>query len=228
MEEPYFDTVANTGSRRLYRYWTERAKCSCEDRLALENACDAFEFLFDSTILDPKRLDAIAAAASHPRKTVWGTGTLMLSQLAQEHSVARDYLLQIASSKNGDLRLRSFAYLTDAFPRDFCLNLVLSRINDVSERIAHAACWTAIKLNLTELSPAIRARAASTKHAIRLLEMNMLADLLDQQFYEYYNENGYCLVLAFPEQFPTGVIWPGGIKEGDIADLGLEAIMSRV
>ena len=228
MDEPYFDTISKTGSRRLYRYWTERAKCSCEDRLALETACDAFEFLFDSAILDPKQLDAIAAAASHPRKTVWETGTLMLSQLAQEHSVARDYLLQIASSRNCNLRLRSFAYLTDAFPRDFCRKLVLSRINDVSERIAHAACWTATTLNLTELSPTIRARAASTKHVIRLLEMNMLADLLDQQFHEYYNNNGYCLVLAFPDQFPTGVIWPGGIKEGEVAELGLEAIMSRV
>ena len=159
---------------------------------------------------------------------MWEIGTLMLSQLAQKHSVARDYLLHIASSKNGDLRLRSFAYLTDAFPRDFCRNLVLSRINDVSERIAHAACWTAITLNLTELSPAIRARAASVKHVIRLLEMNMLADLLDQQFHEYYNENGYNLVLACPDQFPTTVIWPGGIKEGEIADQGLEAIISRV
>ncbi|TWU48963.1 hypothetical protein Poly51_48670 [Rubripirellula tenax] len=228
MDEPYFDTISKTGSRRLYRYWTERAKCSRKDRLALATACDAFEFLFDSAILDPKRLDVIAAAASHHRKTVWETGTLMLSQLAQEHSVARDYLLQLASSRNGDLRLRSFAYLTDAFPRDFCHNLVLSRINDVSERIAHAACWTATMLNLTELSPAIRARAASTKHAIRLHEMHMLADLLDQQFHEYYNKLGYSLVLAFPDQFPTAVIWPGGIKEGEIAKLGLEAIMSRV
>lgn len=227
MEEPYFDTISKRGSRSLYRYWTERARCSNPDRIVLETACDAFEELFDGTKCDSNRLDAIAAAAAHPRKAVWETGTLMLSQLAQEHASARDYLLQMAASRNGNLRSRSFAYITDNFPREFCRKLVLSRVNDKSERIAHAASWTAITLNLTELSAAIRARRSCTKHAIRRLEMKMIAELLDQQYHEYYDENGYNLVLAFPNLFPTTVVWPGGVKEGDIVECGFEAITLR-
>ncbi|HBE70124.1 MAG TPA: hypothetical protein DDW52_18405 [Planctomycetaceae bacterium] len=198
MDEPYFDVILNRGSRNLYRYWTQRTRCSKDDRSSLEAACDAFEVLFDLKTCDRKRLLPIRDAAAHPRKVVWETGTLMLSQLAQEHSLARECLLQLAASTDAKRRLRSFAYLTDDFPRTFCRELVHSRVNDLSEQVAHAASWKAIELNLSELSTPIRTRRKSVKHNTRLLEMSMLADLLDQRYHEYYNDNGYNLVLAFP------------------------------
>ncbi len=228
MDEPYFDTISKRGSRTLYRYWTAHARCTSDELVVLEAACDAFETIFDGAICNSKRLNPICAAAVHTRKAVWETGTLMLSQLAQDHPCGRDYLLQMASSNNGHLRLRSFAYLTDDFPRGFCTGLILARVNDKSERVAHAASWMAITLDLTELSSVIRARESFIKHAIRHLEMKMIADLLDQQYHEYYNDNGYNLVLAFPNLFLTAVVWPGCVNEGDLAEFGLEAIASRV
>ncbi|GAB5407543.1 MAG: hypothetical protein Aurels2KO_57740 [Aureliella sp.] len=227
MQNAFFYTTSKQGTPELYRDWTQKAKCEDDDRQLLNLACEAFEQRHE----EPQGgccLQAILTAAKHKRRAVWEIGSLMLSQLAQQYSDARDLLLELATSRSSVHRLRAIADLTDDFPREFCVDIVRSSIGDRSEVVAHAASWMAVHLNLKELAPVIATRTGSIKLPIRAEEMRMNTDLLQQEYHEYENENGYNVVFAFSDLFPSQVIWPGGVERGDIEKQGLQSVAARV
>ena len=230
MQTTGFDYFARRGTAEHYRDWTENARCSDSDRAVLLDACAAFDAAHVHGFSDLISVDSIVEAARHPRKVVWETGTLMLSQLAQSNEVARVALSSMAIDIAASNRSRAMFYLSDNHPRSYCLELLLRGTKDRSLSVAHVASWSALKLDLHELADSISDRIKTVEKPVARLEMEMIVGLMRNGFLEYHNENGYNIVVSFPDRYPTQVIWPGRwlIPEGEVHKVGLAKVRELI
>ncbi len=228
MNMTYLDILAGRFTPVQYFDIVERSICSPVDRRLLSLACGSFEMAFDHSPSDVLAIDSIVKASRHPRKVVWETGVIMLTQLAQTNESAQRELTKMAQDTASSMRARSLFYLTDQHERKYCLELLESGVGDRSAHVAHVAAWKAVKLDLHELSIAIEDRLETIRKPIVKLELQMTVGLMRNGFYEYHNENGYNIVVAFPDRYPTMVIWPGGVSEGEVHSVGLEKLRERI
>ncbi len=228
MNIEYLDILAGRFTPAQYFRIVEKSRCSQTDRQLLQLAYGSFEEAYTHYRTELLAIDSIKEAARHPRKVVWETGIIMLAQLAQTNESAQTELTKMALDANSGIRARSLFYLTDQHDRKYCLDLLKCGIGDRSASVSHVAAWKAVKLDLNELTEAIEDRLKTVKKPIVNLELQMTVGLMRNGFHEYRNENGYNIVVAFPDRYPTMVIWPGGVTEGEVHSIGLAKLRERI
>ena len=228
MNDCFFDTSTGRGTPSLYRYWMKKAKCSDADRRIFISACEAFDAAYTHDYSDVISIEPIIRAARHSRKDVWEAGTLMLTQLAHTNMIARIAISNMANDKLAANRSRALFYLSDQYPREYCLDLLNVGVRDKSFSVAHVAAWKALELNLGELAEPISDRLKTVKKSIVRFELEMIVGLMRNGVYEYYNENGYTIVVSFPTRCPNLIVWPGCVAEGELQALGLAEIRKRI
>ncbi|MCY2967592.1 MAG: hypothetical protein NT069_28835 [Planctomycetota bacterium] len=209
------------------REWLKSRHESLELKSIATQAMDAFDDLVHDRGDHGVALDRLAAAAGHSRMVVWDLGLSLLARLAEDSEPARDRIWELARSRTAECRRRSVQYLTDGYPREFCVKLLGQLLVDRSAIVREFAAGRCCQLVIREHLPAIASALESEKNLTTRSGMQLSYFLLRDNFFEYENDNGYNIVLNFPEKFPAFWLWPGQVTREQVASVGPEAFRQR-
>lgn len=211
-----------------YREWLGSRSEPPELKIIAVRAIDAFESItHDRKTIEEPLID-LYFAASHPRFVVWEVGLPLLAQIAEHYEDARAKILNLAHDRKSENRRRSIQYLSDGFPRKFCIALLAELLMDKSARVRGFAAGRCCGLALNELLPSIAISRATEKAQTTKFELDLAFHLMRDNFYEYEDCNGYHIVLNFPEEYPARHVWPGQVTKDMVLSEGVEAVRSRI
>ena len=152
----------------------------------------------------------------------------LLAQIAEHSEDARAKILNLAHDRKSENRRRSIQYLSDGFPRKFCIALLAELLMDKSARVRGFAAGRCCGLALNELLPSIAISRATEKAQTTKFELDLAFHLMRDNFYEYEDCNDYNIVLNFPEEYPARHVWPGQVTKDMVLSEGVEAVRSRI
>lgn len=211
-----------------YLRWLESRNEPPELKMIAVRAIDAFESITHDRKTIEEPLNCLYLAASHPRFVVWEVGLPLLAQIAERSSDARAKILDLAHDRKAENRRRSIQYLSDGFPRTFCVAILAELLMDKSARVRGFSAGRCCGLALNELLPSISKARAIEKDQTAQFELDFAFHLMRDNFYEYEDRNGYNIVLNFPEEYPACYVWPGQVTKDMVSSEGVEAIRSRI
>ncbi len=203
-------TYPEPSPNSLRQWVTQRHEPSELTDVAI-TAIDAFEDAIASVIPSSEPLRVLTAAATHPRIVVWDIGLMLIARLGETKDEARRCIVELAQSKKMEHRRRSIQYITDRYPRSFCLTLLSELLADRSAKIRGFAACRIERLNLRELIPLLENVCERETHTDARFELDFSLAMLRNDYYEYENANGYTLVLRCDRLFPPVHHWPGRI-----------------
>ena len=215
-------------SSQSFRDWLDSRGDPPELKMIAVRAIDAFESINHDPNDTEQPLNHLYAAASHPRFVVWDVGLPLLSQIAEKFEDARAKILKLASERKAENRRRSVQYLSDGFPRSFCVAILAELLKDKSARVRGFAAGRSCSLALNELMPSISMARAIENDRTAQFELDVAFHLMRDNFYEYEDSNGYHIVINYPEDYPARHIWCTQVTREMVANEGLESIRSRV
>jgi hypothetical protein len=195
----------------LIRQWVaQRHEASALKELAYE-AIDAFERATGSNVSSIDSLHMLTAAAMHSRFVVWDVGLLLLARLGESNAMARSCISDLAHSKKMEHRRRSIQYITDRYPRSFCISLLSGLLADRSVKVRAFAACRIERLNLRELTSLLENTFEQESNNEARFDFEFSIAMLRNNYYENENANGYSLVLRCDRLFPPIHYWPGRI-----------------
>jgi hypothetical protein len=211
-----------------YREWLQSRHEPPELKMIAVRAIEAFESITNDRESSEEPLDHLYCAASHSRFVVWEVGLPLLAQIAEQSEDARAKILDLARDRKSENRRRSIQYLSDRFPRKFCVAILAELLTDKSARVRGFSAGRCCGLALNELLPSISMARSIERDQTAQFELDFAFHLMRDNFYEYEDRNGYNIVLNFPEEYPASHVWPGQVTKDMVLTEGVAAIRSRV
>lgn len=215
-----------------YRSWIDSRHEPVELKRVAYRAVDCYEQLASGDHQDEQTLDELYEAACHPRFVVWDVGLALLFHLSETSTWARRRIEAMAGESKAELRRRSFQYLSDDFPRTFCVKLLSGRLADRSAKVRGLAASRIETLGLRELLPHLEEALAKERNDATRSEMKFAMGLLRDNYYEREN-NGYALVLRNGDRGPGGTVWISQFRMEPLSaervrEIGIDVIRNEV
>ena len=189
------------------------------------NALDDFEKLKSRKKIEHKELETIVEAATCPYVMVWDIGTTLLMALSSKHECAREAAYKIVcSSKKAKHRVQIVAGLDNNMPREYCVRIVRTALNDRGSNIRGAAAIASDRFFLKELIPDLEGRLKIeknkyTRNAIRY----HLGMLRDGYFYEKSESGEHRLTLRSEDGWRTP-----NLNKYDIDRDGVKSVVEQI
>ncbi|SMP80116.1 hypothetical protein SAMN06265222_1453 [Neorhodopirellula lusitana] len=204
------------------RQWLDRSNESDDHKELAFASIDAFQHAIASAAPSTESLRVITEAAMHSRSLTWDVGLQLLARLGEDSDEARACIAKLAESSKMEQRRRSIQYISDRYPRPFCVTLLSKLLSDRSAKVRGFAAYRMELLNLKELTPLLQDAIKLEGNDEARFELEFALGLLRDNYYQCENAGQYKLILRCDRQFPPYKVWPGQISGKPITRASVE------
>jgi hypothetical protein len=183
--------------------WLQRQNEPATLKAIAYSAIDAFRTFRGGTIARDASLDTLYFAVCHPRFVVWEVALPLLAKLSETDKSAREKMVTLSHEGKAELRRRSIQYVSDRYPRSYCVSILSRLLTDRSAKVKDVVAARILCLNLTELLPAVEHALAQEKDTKIQWCYNHVLSLMRDGYHYDTREKDATLWLYYPEQYPA-------------------------